>query len=131
MAKHQGALAYDRQMRRFSWLVIGLLLLQLSWGSVWGMPMVQITPPNTAHTLPACHGAASQLASIDAAAKAHTPETAGHAQATGHDCHHCCVMGLPELVLQTEQALPKAAPAWCAPGWSSVCLRSDLRPPIA
>jgi hypothetical protein len=145
-------------MRCCSWLLMGVMLLKLSLGSVMALPISWqshlLTPITTAHqkkppkeqtkdsqfsvntqTLmaawPDCHGHSDTQADKSSSDTPPTAEDTSTPCTSLDDCRHCCAVGLGHWADKGQQTAPSGQPQLLLLGWKSANFRPLFRPPIA
>jgi hypothetical protein len=127
-------------MRRFSWLLILLIMLKLSLGSAAAMPLSALFNGSTEAALPACHTSMAQPLSLAEHQDPHAEQPRTEV-ATEHatlpspdagckDCQLCCAFGLNLFSVSLPQAASASHPQGLTLRWNSVSLRPELRPPL-
>lgn len=130
-------------MRSFSWLLIWLMVLKMSLGSVMAMPNPWPGTEATVHevadttyrevqlaTLPDCHGHAISQDDGKGLKTSSSSKDTDAPPGNTCDCHHCCAVGLGRGSRIEQAPAPATHPTNPPQGWQSVNLRPVLRPPI-
>lgn len=135
-------------MRYCSWLLIWLMVLKMSLGTVMAMSSpnanpwqgaeanaheVSATTDHPVHlaTLSDCHGHAINTDEVKGLKTNSSSEDTDAPPGHSGNCHHCCAVGLGRGPHMAQQPSPATHPSSPPQDWQSANLRPVLRPPIA